>query len=88
MGGDGYENPRLDDKKLYNDYIHDDLYERRHAVGDVVAVELDYLNSELDGSMRARGGGGWPPISCTVVGACGRLHVPLPRLLVDRPIGG
>lgn len=40
-----------DDDEMYDDYIQDDLWERNHSMDDVVAAELEYLNSQLDRSM-------------------------------------
>lgn len=40
------EIPDIDDK-MFDDYFHDDEYERLHSMDDVVAAELDYLNSSL-----------------------------------------
>lgn len=40
-----------DDDEIYDDYIQDDLWERRHSIDDVVVAELEYLNSQLDKSM-------------------------------------
>ena len=36
------------DDAIFDDYLHDDEYERVHSMDDVVAAELAYLNSELD----------------------------------------
>jgi hypothetical protein len=36
------------DDEIFDDYIHDDEYERIHSMDDVVAAELAYLNSALD----------------------------------------
>lgn len=35
------------DDAMFDDYIHDDEYERIHSMDDVVAAELAYLNSAL-----------------------------------------
>ena len=40
-----------DDDEIYDDYFEDDLWERKHALDDVVVAELDYLNSNLDRHM-------------------------------------
>src|SRR5210317_94027 len=40
------EIPDIDDK-MFDDYFHDDEYERLYSMDDVVAAELDYLNSSL-----------------------------------------
>ncbi|KAL7482836.1 hypothetical protein ACHAW6_008495 [Cyclotella cf. meneghiniana] len=37
-----------DDDVLYDDYFHDDEYERKHALDDVVLAEYEYLNAALD----------------------------------------
>ncbi|KAL7554226.1 hypothetical protein ACHAWF_017639 [Thalassiosira exigua] len=42
---------RVDDDELYDDYLHDDLWERNHRADDVVVAELAYLNAQLDKSM-------------------------------------
>ncbi len=44
-------NNNIDDDELYDDYIHDDLWERNHSLDDVVLAELNYLNSNLDTSI-------------------------------------
>lgn len=39
------------DDAMFDDYIHDDEYERIHSMDDVVAAELAYLNSALGRQM-------------------------------------
>lgn len=37
-----------DDEVLYDDYFHDDEYERKHALDDVVLAEYEYLNTAIE----------------------------------------
>ena len=39
------------DDEIFDDYFHDDEYERIHSMDDVVAAQLAYLNSELGRKM-------------------------------------
>ena len=39
------------DDDIFDDYFHDDEYDRIHRMDDVVAAELNYLNSALDRQM-------------------------------------
>ena len=39
------------DDEIFDDYIHDDEYERIHSMDDVVAAELAYFNSALGRQM-------------------------------------
>lgn len=39
------------DDEIFDDYFHDDEYERIHSMDDVVAAQLSYLNSELGRKM-------------------------------------
>ncbi|KAL3806880.1 hypothetical protein ACHAXA_006884 [Cyclostephanos tholiformis] len=48
---DGEGNGIEDDDEIYDDYFHDDLWLRNHALDDVVVAELNYLNSNLDRPM-------------------------------------
>jgi hypothetical protein len=48
IGDDYMTTPDIDDEILYDDYFHDDEYERRHALDDVVLAEYEYLNTAIE----------------------------------------